>query len=400
MTSEEVRIPSGARPAGAWGACAPRGQPADTSGRRRQLGPLGWCLAAALLFGASTPAAKSLVPALGPVLLSGLLYAGAALAVLPAAFAQSAASRRATQRLAREWGPTACGQGRSRRHHPTSAANDRWRLLGAVLCGGIIGPVLLLWGLLLAPAGSVSLWLTLETVATAVLARLLFQEHLGYRGWLAVALVVIATAVLSGHLHLGRAALLVGIACVAWGLDNNLTSLIDGYTPAQTTLVKGAAAGLVAIPIGWLLGGHASLLQTLAALGIGALGYGLSLVLYVAGAQQLGATRSQLLFSTAPLFGLGLAWVALGESVGWSHGLAATLMAAAIWLLRNEHHEHKHQHEPMQHTHWHRHDDGHHSHPHPEPASTRTWHQHHHRHEGQVHRHPHRPDMHHRHPHD
>jgi len=344
----------------------------------RRWGPLGWCLLSALLFGASTPAAKSLVAVTGPVLLSGLLYAGAALGVLPVA--------------SRQW----------RRQKPPSAESRR-RLLGAVVFGGVIGPVLLLWGLSLAPAGSVSLWLTLETVATALLGRLLFREHLGPCGWLAVALVIIASAALAGQLHLTAAALSVGLACVAWGLDNNLTSLIDGYTPAQITLVKGAAAGLCAIPTGWLLGGRASLLQLFSALGIGALGYGLSLSLYVAGAQQLGATRSQLVFATAPLFGLGLAWLALGEPVSWLHGPAAALMAVAIWLLSREHHEHEHHHEPAEHTHWHRHDGGHHDHDHgPDvPAATPLgqWHQHKHRHEGRTHCHAHRPDLHHRHSH-
>ena len=129
------------------------------NGLRLPPGPLGWCLTAALLFGASAPASKRLVEPLGPVLLSGLLYAGAALAVLPVALVRRTASASPASRLA----PS-----------PRPAATNRRRLFGAVLFGGVVGPVLLLWGLSLAPAGAVSLWLTLETVATAVLARLLF----------------------------------------------------------------------------------------------------------------------------------------------------------------------------------------------------------------------------------
>jgi len=341
---------------------------------------------AAMLFGASTPAAKSLVSEVGPVLLSGLLYAGAALVVAPAVWRERAKRRRAPPR----------SDPMQPAHHTHDSAN-RWRLLGAVVSGGVVGPILLLWGLSLAPAGSVSLWLTLETVATAVLARLLFREHLETRGWIAVARVVLASAALSGSLHLGPAVALVALACVAWGLDNNLTSLIDGYTPAETTLAKGVGAALVAIPLGWALGGQGSLLQIAAALGIGALGYGLSLVLYVAGAQQLGATRSQLVFSTSPLFGLGLAWAALGETVGWIHGFAAALMAVALWLLHREQHAHTHAHHAGTHTHWHRHDDEHHDHSH--PSSVQGWHQHEHQHDERTHSHPHRPDVHHRHGH-
>ena len=36
------------------------------------------------------------------------------------------------------------------------------------------------------------------------------------------------------------------------------------------------------------------------ALGVGALAYGASIVLYIRGAQHLGATHSQILFSTSP----------------------------------------------------------------------------------------------------
>jgi drug/metabolite transporter (DMT)-like permease len=343
--------------------------------RSRAFGPAAWCLVAAVLFGASTPAAKPLLPATGPVLLSGLLYFGAALAVGPAAY--------------RQWGT-----------HRVTRRGSNGRLLGAVLLGGVAGPLLLFWGLSLAPAGSVSLWLTMETVATAMFAQLLFREHLGWRAWLAVSLVLLASAGLAEHEAGSRsAAVLVGLACVAWGLDNSLTALIDGYTTAQITFVKGLTAGVVATPIGWLVGGNPSLMQVLAALVIGALGYGLSLVLYVAGAQQLGATRSQLWFSTAPLFGLLIAWAFLGEPLAPAHGLAVLMMGGALWLLSSERHEHEHQHEALEHTHWHRHDDGHHDHGHVEPISPSAWHQGRHQHASLTHSHAHRPDLHHRHVH-
>jgi hypothetical protein len=200
---------------------------------------------------------------------------------------------------------------------------------------------------------------------------------------------------------------LVGLACIAWGLDNNLTSLIDGYSTAEITGFKGLCAGIVSVPIGLFLGGTATGTQLMAALLIGAIGYGASLMFYVAGAQQLGATRSQLYFSTAPLFGLAVAWGVFGEYVGLSHFVAIGIMATALWILYLESHEHKHHHEEQEHTHWHRHDDGHHDHDHRhhqhEPASAEhspsAWHQHRHTHTAKTHRHAHSPDLHHRHSH-
>lgn len=345
------------------------------------MGPVVWCLGSALLFGASTPASKFLLADMSPLWLAGLLYAGAAVAVAP----------RALRRL----------PARTSLHR-----RDVLRLAGAVVFGGILGPVLLLTGLSMASAASVSLWLNLETVATAVLARLFFKEHLTRHAWLAVGLVMAASAILSsgaaddGAGSGGAAVAWVALACLAWGLDNNLTALIDRFTPAQVTFAKGVAAACVNLTIasrleqqpatGWAVGG---------ALVVGALSYGVSLLLYVAGAQQLGATRSQLVFSTAPAWGLGLSWLVLGEQLAPAHLVAAALMGLAVWLWYHEQHTHLHVHAAITHHHLHRHDDGHHTHTHGAAVDPGAWHTHEHSHEDTEHQHAHRPDIHHRHDH-
>jgi len=355
---------------------------APASGERTPLEPLLWCLLAAGLFGASTPAAKLLTDSVGPLLLSGILYLGAAMAVCP-------------------W---ALGRARRLRTAAKSSASDRpnqFRLAGAVLFGGILGPLCLLTGLKSANAGSVSLWLNLETVATAVLARAFFKEHLAPRTWAAVGLVVLASLLLTPGTPEGSTAVVwVLLACLAWGLDNNLTALIDTYSPAQITFAKGSVAGAVNLSLGMLLEPG---VVTLSAVGtgllVGAFGYGVSLLLYVAGAQHLGATRSQLLFSTAPLWGLGLAWLALGEPILSSQLAAAPIMGFALWLWHRERHEHAHTHAAQTHRHWHRHDDGHHEHSHEAAVPPGAWHSHEHSHEPIEHVHAHRPDLHHRHEH-
>lgn len=335
--------------------------------------PLLWCLLAAALFGASTPATKQLTSELGPFQIAGLLYAGAGLAVSPWAV--------------RGW--------------TRGAPQQRLYLLGSLIFGGVIGPVLLVMGLSRAPAGSVALWLNLETVATAILARTFFREHLGGRAWLAVALIILASLLLSSHGDSGMtAATLVAFACLAWGLDNNLTSLIVSYTPAQVTFAKGLLGAGVNLALGaWLSDTELPPRAALAAMSIGALGYGLSLVLYVTSSQQLGATRSQLIFSTAPAWGLSLSWLWGGESVLGVQVLGAGLMLAALWLLHRERHAHVHEHAAMTHSHWHRHDDGHHEHQHPGMPEGLGWHAHEHSHSPGSHSHPHLPDLHHRHTH-
>lgn len=349
---------------------------ADPTARAPRSGrPMLWCVVAAALFGASTPASRPLVESMGPFLLSGVLYLGAALAVAPWALRDLRSARSA------------------------NLANVA-RLGGAVAFGGIIGPVLLLSGLALAPAGSVALWLNLESVATAALAWLFFREHIGARTLVAVGLIVIGSVMLSPATpHGGTAAAFVAGACVAWGLDNNFTAVIDRFSPAQTTFAKGVVAGTVNCVVGLTLTeAIVSVQMLIMALAIGCLSYGASLLLYVAGAQHLGATRSQLIFSTAPAWGLVLAWLVLGEPILLVQVGAAALMATAIVLWSRERHRHPHVHQPMTHSHRHRHDDGHHEHAHAEPFAG-PWHTHEHSHEAMEHEHFHHPDLHHRHSH-
>ena len=340
---------------------------------------VGLALAAAALFGAATPASKALLGDLTPFQLAGLLYLGAALGVAPIAW--------------REGGLRLPGRDDRR---------NRLRLAGAVLAGGVAGPVLLLFGLRLAGAASVSLWVNFELVATAALGALLFREPLGIPGWVAVAAAIGGAAILAvpGGDASVAAAILVLAACLCWGLDNHLTALIDGITPSQSTFWKGLGAGVVNFAIGSTLDPFAaSTPTTLAALAVGMLSYGASIALYISAAQASGATRAQIGFSTAPLFGVALSALFLGEQLQLAHGASALLFAAAIGLLMLERHAHEHAHPALRHEHSHRHDDGHHTHQH-EGLPPETRHTHAHEHEPVVHSHPHWPDLHHRHRHD
>jgi hypothetical protein len=120
--------------------------------------------------------------------------------------------------------------------------------------------------------------------------------------------------------------------------------------------------------------------------------------LYIAASQQLGATRAQAVFASAPFLGAALSFLALGEPVGRAQLVGAVLLALSVALLLRARHEHAHRHDALEHVHTHRHDDGHHLHRHP-GAAPATRHSHWHRHEPIAHAHPHWPDLHHRHPH-
>lgn len=178
------------------------------------------CLVAAVLFGASAPAASRLAGEMPVLVLAGLLYAGAALAVAPATL---------------------------RRPPTREALRIEWRPVSvAVVAGGAIGPVLLVAGLARTSAASASILLNLELVATVALAATLFREHLGRRVLVGSALVTAGGVVLvwePGGAELSLGALLVAGACVAWGLDNGVTARIEQLAPEHVVMLKGVVAG-------------------------------------------------------------------------------------------------------------------------------------------------------------
>jgi drug/metabolite transporter (DMT)-like permease len=341
--------------------------------------PLGMTFLAALLFGAATPASKALLRSISTFQLAGLLYLGAAFGVTPLIIRE--------RQFCWPW---------------NFDRKTALQLVGAISLGGIAGPVLLLFGLQLASSASVSLWLNLELIATVLLGYVVFRDQLNLHGWAATIGMLSAATLLSlaeGPAGI-RAGLLVAIACFCWGLDNHFTALITGITPAQTTLWKGLVAGIVNLGIGIQLDGYtASASLTIAAILVGVFSYGMSIVLYINSAQKLGASRSQIIFSSSPFFGVILAVAFLGEPLSLAQWVAIALMLISLGFLFFEQHWHVHHHAATAHEHWHRHDDGHHNHPFPGMPRT-AYHSHLHEHKATTHSHSHWPDPYHRHKHE
>ncbi|WP_136808056.1 DMT family transporter [Desulfosediminicola flagellatus] len=344
-----------------------------------QIFAIGIGLLSAFLFGLATPASKILLGNLNPFLLAGLLYLGAAIGVTPLV-----ARERTLQQI-----------------RPKVSRRQYLYIAGTVLCGGFLGPTLLLFGLKAAHASSVAIWLNMELVATAIIGALLFDDHLDRNGWFGVCLALAAGLVMTISEGSGGllAALMVTAACFSWGFDNHFTALIDCMTPSQITLIKGVIAGSVNVAIGLSLDVHsAEFLLVAKALILGAVSYGASIVLYVMAAQQIGATRSQILFSSSPFFGVGLAAILLGEQIHITHIGAICCLTGAIFFSNRVKHEHNHIHSDLNHTHLHNHDDDHHDHEHDNPEANGP-HSHAHQHQKITHSHPHYPDIHHRHEH-
>jgi drug/metabolite transporter (DMT)-like permease len=336
-----------------------------------------FALAAAVLFGISTPLVQRFGIAIGAFTTAALLYAGAA--------AVGLLSRQPIGREARV------------------QRGDLGRLLAMAAFGAALGPVALAWGLQHTSGTSASLMLTLEALFTALLARALYRETMGPRVWAAMLLLLAGGVVLVLDQRRAGTAQLWGLlavllATLAWGVDNTLSRALAERDPGQVVLVKAllgsVATGTLAAAFGEPV---PPLTAALALLVVGATGYGLSLRFYLLAQRAFGAARTGSVFAFAPFVGAALA-VALGDrGAGLWLAAGGGLMLAGVALHLVESHGHEHLHEAMEHEHAHTHDDSHHEHAHtPMPDGT---HSHPHRHAALRHAHAHMPDVHHQHEH-
>lgn len=330
-------------------------------------------LVAALLFGASAPIAKWFLHDVSPWMLAGLFYLGSGIGL-------------GIYRLITHAQPVSLQPGEA-----------GW-LAGAILAGGIVGPVLLMFGLTGMPASGAALLLNAEGVLTALLAWVVFKENFDRRIALGMLAIAGGAVVLSwpGEARFAGALPAFAIlgACLCWAIDNNLTRKVALADATWIAAVKGTAAGSVNLVLAWGLGAELPGWWTVqSAMVVGLLSYGVSLVLFVIGMRHLGTARTGAYFSIAPFFGAILALLS-GEAVTVPLLVAGALMALGIWLHLTERHEHEHAHETMEHSHEHVHDE-HHQHSHEVLIAPDAKHTHLHRHEPMVHVHAHFPDAHH-----
>ena len=335
-------------------------------------------LGAALLFGAGTPMAKLLLDQTSPWLLAAMLYLGSGTGLWLTRRMRGAAPVQPTRR---EWG---------------------W-LAGATLAGGVVAPVLLMFGLASMAATDASLLLNAEGVLTALLAWFVFKENVDRRIALGMLAIVAGAVVLSwpgtAGVAVDRSALAVLGACLAWAIDNNLTRKVALTDASFIAMVKGLAAGCTNLLLAWALGAAWPAPATVFAAGLlGFLSYGASLVLFVMALRDLGTARTGAYFCVAPFFGALLGVLMLHEPVTPALLMAGALMAVGVWLHLTERHGHLHHHEPAEHSHEHVHD-AHHQHTHDGAAPAAARHTHAHVHAPLTHRHDHHPDAHHRHTH-
>lgn len=273
-------------------------------------------IAAALLFGVSTPAAKVIVGNVRPLLLAGLLYLGSGIGLT----AIILSGQRHGARLKR--------------------ADLPW-LVATIAFGGALGPALLMWGLTQTTGSASSLLLTLEGVFTALIAWVIFREPFNRRIGLGMTAIFVGAVLLalktpSGHAGTLGAVAVAG-ACLSWAIDNNCTSKIADVDALTLASIKGLVAGASNATLALLAGAPLPSIGLVGASAmVGIFGYGLSLVLFVLALREIGAARTGAYFSTAPFIGAIVGLVALNEPLTVSLICAGILMGFGVYLHLTE----------------------------------------------------------------
>jgi len=347
--------------------------------KANNIGYIFQALLAALFFGASAPISKLLLGNVPPVLMAAFLYLGSGIGISLVKLSQRISLHQTEAGI--------------------KAPDVKW-LAGAIISGGIAAPIILMISLKNTPASTASLLLNFEGVATTLIAMLIFKEAIGRRAWIAIAVITLASILLSTNFGnswgMSLGALGVLLACVLWGVDNNFTRNISAKDPLTIVAWKGLLSGTFSLLLGLLLGQRLpALTSLLSILLLGFLSYGLSTMLFIYSMRGLGAARTSALYGTAPLAGVLLSIIIFGELPSLLFIIAAIIMVGGASLLINEEHAHSHMHTVLFHEHSHRHDD--HAHKHDKVDGV---HSHEHEHPAEEHEHHHMPDIHHRHGHE
>ena len=336
---------------------------------------------AALLFGISSPVSKIFLIEIPPTLMAALLYLGAGLGMIFISLIKRVKSKE--QKEAKI----------TKKELPF--------VLGMILLD-IAAPIFLMLGLTMTTAANASLLNNFEIVATSLIALLIFKETIGKRLWFAIALITLASAILSvedlSSFSFSLGSVFVLLASISWGFENNFTRMLSIKNPMEVVIIKGFGSGIGSLFIAFLLNEQAnSISYIIAALVLGFFAYGLSIFFYVSAQRELGAARTSAYYAIAPFIGVGLSFLIFREMPTISFVIALLIMIAGAYFASNEKHKHLHKHTATTHEHRHSHTDEHHNHTHEDSITGE--HSHIHFHEDLTHIHTHTPDIHHNHEH-
>ena len=277
-----------------------------------------FALAAAALYALSTPFSKVLLADIAPNMMAALLYLGAGAGMTAISLAGGAR-----------------GDAGAARGRPLERADVPY--VAAMVALDVAAPLLLMAGLSLSSAESVSLLNNFEIVATALIARLAFGERVGVRAAVGIGAISLACFLLSwdaGARGFSAGSLLTLAACLCWGIENNCTNRLSDCDPVKVVVIKGWGSGAGALVVA-LCAGDAlpTLVDAGLALLLGFVSYGLSIACYVRAQRDLGAARTSAFYAVNPFIGSALAFALFRTPLAPTFAVALVLMVVGTWLV-------------------------------------------------------------------
>ena len=285
---------------------------------------------AAVFYAINVPISKVLLQHVGPTTMAALLYLGAGIGI----------------------GMMSLFNKKDREKAESLTKAELPYIVGMIVLD-IAAPIFLMLGISYGSSANASLLGNFEIVATTVIALILFKEAVTKRLWLAIGLITLSSILLSfegtDSFHFSYGSLLVIMATVCWGLENNCTRELSSKSTYQIVMLKGLCSGLGALVIALIKRESFPGIGYIAiALALGFVAYGLSIFMYVRAQNVLGAAKTSAYYAVNPLIGALLAFVFLSESLSWMYVIALIVMVIGSALvvvdtfIRQHDHEHQH----------------------------------------------------------
>lgn len=267
---------------------------------------------AAALYAINLPISKLLLKKIMPAMLAALLYLGAGIGLSVVGIIRRKAGKAQKEALL------------TRKELPYT--------FGMVILD-IAAPILIMIGLTMTTASNASLLNNFEIVATSIIALFIFKENISKRLWLGIALVTIASIMLSvedvSSFSFSIGSIFVLLACVCWGFENNCTRNLSSKDPLEIVVIKGFGSGIGSLVIAIVIGEFSfDFLYCMLALLLGFVAYGLSILFYIYAQRFLGAAKTSAYYAVSPFIGTALSLIIFKEKPS-----AVFMISLAVMIL-------------------------------------------------------------------
>lgn len=274
-----------------------------------------YAVLAAMFYAVNMPASKVLLNYIEPTMMASLLYLGAGIGI-GILFLMKKKNISKTEYLTK---------------------TDLPYTLGMIILD-IIAPVLLMFGLVHTTSANASLLNNFEIVATTIIAMIIFKEMISKRLWVAISFVTLSSFILSfedmSSLQFSWGSLLVLLAAMCWGLENNCTKRISSKNTYQIVMLKGIFSGLGSMIIALVTGESIPMAKYWGiVLLLGFVAYGLSIFFYICEQNVLGAAKTSAFYAFAPFIGVLLSVLFLHEQITMYYLIALVLMIIGTILI-------------------------------------------------------------------